>query len=104
MKYALNAEIIIDPNIRQPVFSWEVTRSETVQVMDYTDLRTNLLEELRITVPTELKTRLYVGRRVSVDNGKTWWLIDSSPHEVSGGWGWHPGLVIITASRTTVEV
>src|SRR5699024_496472 len=104
MKYPLNAEIIIEPDIRQPVFSWEVTKSDTVQVLDYTDLRTNLLEELRITIPTELKTRLYIGRKVSVDNGKTWWAIDSSPHEIGGGYGWQPGLVIIVASRTTAGV
>lgn len=104
MKYPLNAEIIIEPDIRQPVFSWEVTKSDTVQVLDYSDLRINLLEELRIVVPTVLKTRLYVGRKVSVDNGKSWWLIDSSPHEIDGGWGWQPGLVIINASRTQAGV
>lgn len=104
MKYPLNAEIIIEPDIIQPVFSWEVTKSDTVQVLNYTDLQANLLEELRITIPTKMKTQLVPGRNVSVDGGKSWWKIDSSPHEIGGGFGWQPGLVIINASRTQAGV
>lgn len=99
MKYPLNAEVIIEPETKQAVFSWEVVRSETEQINDNNSYRYVTREELRITVPTDMKTRLYPGRRVSVDGGDTWWRVESNPHEVSGGWGWQPGLVIVLASR-----
>src|SRR5690625_1817979 len=100
MKYPLNAEIIIEPDIRQPVFSWEVVRSETDQVRDNNSLRYVTREELRITIPVDMKTQLFPGRMVSVDDGKSWWRVESNPHEVSGGWGWQPGLVIVLANRS----
>lgn len=100
MKYPLNAEIIIEPNTKQPVFSWEVVRSETEQIREGSTLRNLTREELRITVPTEMKTTLYPGRNVSVDGGESWWRVESNPHEVAGGWSWKPGLVIVLASRT----
>lgn len=100
MKYPLNAEIIIEPDIRQPVFSWEVVRSETDQVKDNNAYRYVTREELRITVPVDMKTQLYPGRNVSVDGGGSWWRVESNPHEVAGGWGWQPGLVIVLANRT----
>ena len=100
MKYPLNAEIIIEPETKQPVFSWEVVRSETEQIRENNTIRNLTREELRITVPTEMKTTLFPGRNVSVDGGNSWWTVESNPHEVSGGWGWKPGLVIVFASRT----
>ena len=100
MKYPLNAEIIIEPDIKQPVFSWEVVRSETDQVRDNNAYRYVTREELRITVPVDMKTQLFPGRMVSVDDGKSWWRVESNPHEVSGGWGWQPGLVIVLANRS----
>lgn len=100
MKYPLNAEIIIEPDTIQPVFSWEVVRSETDQVKNNNHYRYVTREELRITVPVDMKTRLLPGRNVSVDGGNSWWRVESNPHEVSGGWGWQPGLVIVLANRT----
>lgn len=100
MKYPLNAEIIIEPDTIQPVFSWEVVRSETDQVKNNNHYRYVTREELRITVPVDMKTLLLPGRNVSVDGGNSWWRVESNPHEVSGGWGWQPGLVIVLANRT----
>lgn len=100
MKYPLNAEIIIAPETKQPVFSWEVVRSETDQVRDNNAYRYVTREELRITVPVDMKTRLHPGRMVSVDGGNSWWRVESNPHEVQGGWGWQPGLVIVLANRS----
>lgn len=100
MKYPLNAEIIIEPETKQPVFSWEVVRSETAEIRENNTIRNLTREELRITVPVDMKTILYPGRNVSVDGGNSWWRVESNPHEVSGGWGWQPGLVIVLASRT----
>lgn len=100
MKYPLNAEIIIEPETVQPVFSWEVVRSETDQVKNNNHYRYVTREELRITVPVDMKTLLLPGRNVSVDGGNSWWRVESNPHEVAGGWGWQPGLVIVLANRT----
>lgn len=100
MKYPLNAEIIIEPDTIQPVFSWEVVRSETDQVKNNNHYRYVTREELRITVPVDMKTLLFPGRNVSVDGGNSWWRVESNPHEVAGGWGWQPGLVIVLANRT----
>lgn len=100
MKYPLNAEIIIEPETVQPVFSWEVVRSETDQVKNNNHYRYVTREELRITVPVDMKTLLLPGRNVSVDGGNSWWRVESNPHEAAGGWGWQPGLVIVLANRT----
>lgn len=100
MKYPLNAEIIIEPDIKQPVFSWEVVRSETELVGDSNNRRYITREELHTTIPVDMKTKLLPGRNISVDGGVSWWRVESNPHEVSGGWGWKPGLVTVIASRT----
>ena len=102
MKYPLNAEIIIQPDTKQPVFSWEVVRSETELIGDNNNSNRRYItrEELHITIPVNMKTHLFPGRMVSVDNGESWWRVESNPHEVEGGWGWKPGLVIVIASRT----
>lgn len=99
MKYPLNAEIMVEPDTIEPVFSWEVVRSETDQIKDKNALRYLTVEELRITVPVDMKTRLAPGLNVSVDGGNSWWRVESNPHEVAGGWGWTPGLVIVLATR-----
>ena len=99
MKYPLNAEIIIEPDTKQPVFSWEVVSSELVPVNEGGAQRYITREELRVTVPSDMKTLLYPGRKISTDNGASWWTVESNPHEVSGGWGWKPGLVIVNAIR-----
>src|SRR5699024_5785955 len=52
----------------------------------------------------DMKTQLFPGRMVSVDDGKSWWRVESNPHEVSGGWGWQPGLVIVLANRSETAV
>ena len=100
MKYPLNATILVDGATEHKVFSWEVVRSETDQVRDNNNLRYVTREELRITIPVDMKTKLFPGRMVSVDGGESWWRVESNPHEVSGGWGWRPGLVIVLANRS----
>lgn len=102
MKYPLNETILIDGSTEQNVFSWEVVRSDTERKLDGTTVRNVTRDELRITVPSEMKTKLLPGRTVSVDGGKTLWYVESNPHEVAGGWGWHPGLVIVTATKTKI--
>lgn len=99
MGYPLNETILIEPETPLKVFAWEVVRSVTQTVTNNNSIDRYTVEELLVTAPSEMKTRIMPGRRISVDGGNSWWVVDGNPEEAKGGW-WNPGLVTFLAKKT----
>lgn len=103
MGYPLNETILIEPQTPLKVFAWEIVRSYTQTTTNHTSIERYTVEELLVTAPNEMKTVIIPGRRISVDGGSSWWIVDGNPEEARGGWGWKPGLVTFIAKKTTSQ-
>lgn len=103
MGYPLNETILIEPQTPLKVFAWEIVRSITQTVNNNGSIERYTVEELLVTAPSEMKTKIMPGRRISVDNGGSWWIVDGNPDEARGGWNWNPGLVTFLAKKTDTQ-